>query len=74
MAISFSADRPAARLRCFFQKGHVRSNLLLAAMANQIPAYSLIESNARASESARANSASSGFKEMLMVTAFMPAS
>src|SRR5581483_5289754 len=32
--------------------------------------YSLMESNARASKSARANSANSGFNEMFMVTAF----
>src|SRR5262245_60526020 len=33
--------------------------------------YSLIESKARASESARANSANSGFNEILIVTAFI---
>src|ERR1700744_209640 len=33
--------------------------------------YSLIEPKARAAESAFTNSASSGFSEMLMVTAFM---
>jgi hypothetical protein len=46
----------------FFQKGRIRLNFLLAA---------LMESNARAFESDRANSASSGFNEMLMVTAFI---